>query len=512
MARRRVARLWRPARAVRNAGAGPRCEPASPELATHDARGNRIDEVRFDPSWHALLALLRGAGVHAQPFAQARPGAMAARIAGFFLHGQIESGTLCPVTMTFASIPVLSREPALFQRYRDALLSHEHDPRDAPLAQKTSAPIGMGMTEKQGGSDVRGNLTQALPIDGGGRGATYRLNGHKWFFSAPQSDAHLVLARTRDSDVPSCFLVPRYTGDGNRNAVLIQRLKDKLGNRSNASAEVEFFDALGTLVGEEGRGIPTILEMASLTRLDCVAGSAALMRAALVQAVHHVRHRCAFGRRLAEQPLMQALLAGLAVESEAATRLTLRLAAACEAPADDPVERGWRRIVVPAAKYLVCKRAIAFTAEAMEVLGGNGYIEDSVAARLYREAPVNSIWEGSGNVMCLDVLRALRHEPAAAEALLASWARDDDSGAVREAAATLASLGRAGADRAEAQAAGAAGLVARLAQAHLMRTQASPDAADAFSALHAPGLSARDGLAALPPGRAAALLAGCVAL
>jgi putative acyl-CoA dehydrogenase len=266
----------------------------------------------------------------------------------------------------------------------------------------------MGMTEKQGGSDLRTNSTVARPLDREGRGATYALTGHKWFFSAPMCDAHLVLGRT-DAGL-SCFFVPRWRPDGSKNPILIQRLKDKLGNRSNSSSEVEFQDAYGIMLGEEGRGIPTIIEMSNTTRFDCVIGSAGLMRQALVQAIHHARHRSAFGKHLADQPLMRNVLSDLALESEAATLLMLRLAHALESP-DDPLERAWRRIVTPAAKFWICKRALEFSGECMEVWGGNGYVETGPMARMYREAPVNSIWEGSGNVMCLDVLRAAEREP-----------------------------------------------------------------------------------------------------
>jgi putative acyl-CoA dehydrogenase len=387
-----------------------------PELSTHDRVGQRIDYVEFDPSWHELLRLLRREGLHALPWMQPQAGSQVARAAGYFLQSQVEAGALCPTTMTFAAIPLLQREPELFARLQAQLYSCEHDPRDLPLEQKKSILIGMGMTEKQGGSDLRSNSTVAQPVHGGGRGAEYALTGHKWFFSAPMSDAHLVLART-DAGL-SCFFVPRWRPDGSKNAVLVQRLKDKLGNRSNASSEVELQDAYGILVGEEGRGIPTMIEMASYTRLDCVIGSAGLMRQALVQAAHHARHRSAFGRLLAEQPLMRNVLADLALESEAAMLLMLRLARAFD-DADDPLERAWRRILTPAAKFWICKRALEFTGECMEIWGGNGYVENAPMARLYREAPVNSIWEGSGNVMCLDVLRAIEREPEGCALLLA---------------------------------------------------------------------------------------------
>lgn len=388
-----------------------------PELNTFDRLGNRIDMVDFHPAWHALLSMLRREGLHALPWIKPQRGNHVARAAGYFLHAQVEAGSLCPTTMTFASIPVLQQEPALFAALQTKLLSCVHDPRDLALEHKTSILIGMGMTEKQGGSDVRSNTTSAIPLEGGGgRGAGYLLTGHKWFFSAPMCDAHMVLARTEMG--LSCFFVPRWRPDGSKNPIHIQRLKDKLGNRSNSSSEVEFNDAFGIMVGDEGRGIPTIIEMANHTRLDCVIGAAGLMRQALVQALHHARHRSAFGRLLAEQPLMQNVLSDLALESEAATLLMLQLASAFE-QSDDPLQRAWRRIVTPAAKFWVCKRALEFTGECMEIWGGNGYVETAPMARFYREAPVNSIWEGSGNVMCLDVLRAIEREPAAFGLLLA---------------------------------------------------------------------------------------------
>ncbi|AJC15621.1 isovaleryl-CoA dehydrogenase [Pandoraea sputorum] len=387
-----------------------------PELESFDSQGNRIDRVAFHPAWHSLMGLLRGAQLQSLPWAHPRGGVMAARTASYFVHAQNEAGSLCPTTMTFASIPVLAKEPALFATIKDKLLAPQHDPRDVPLAQKHTMLVGMGMTEKQGGSDVRTNTTVATEVGNG----EFALVGHKWFFSAPQCDAHLVLARDSDSDALSCFFVPRYRPDGHKNAVQIQRLKDKLGNRSNASSEVEFQGAYGTRVGAPGRGVPTIIEMATYTRLDCVIGSAAMMRTGVVQAIHHARHRTAFGAKLVDQDLMTAVLADLALESEAATWLAMRLARAFDASLSDddsPVERAWRRIVLPAAKFWVCKRALELAGECMEVWGGNGYVETGPLARLYREAPVNSIWEGSGNVMCLDVLRAMSREPDVAQ----SW-------------------------------------------------------------------------------------------
>ncbi|PMS20100.1 isovaleryl-CoA dehydrogenase [Trinickia dabaoshanensis] len=471
------------------AGAANRHEP---ELTTFSPRGERIDTLEFHPSWHSLLALLREQGLHALPFDTPRAGAMVARCAGYFLHAQLESGSLCPLTMTFASIPVLRREQALFAQIAEKLYAREHDSRDAPLASKRSMMVGMGMTEKQGGSDVRTNQTRASALGAqSGRGAAYRLVGHKWFFSAPQCDAHLVLART-SADAPiSCFYVPRYTPDGARNAIRVQRLKDKLGNRSNASSEVEFVDAYGVMIGDEGRGVPTIIEMANYTRLDCVIGSAALMRAALVQAIHHARHRVAFSRRLVDQPLMRNVLADLALESEAATVLFMRLARAFDAHlaaertggAESDVERAWRRIVTPAAKFWVCKRALEFTGEAMEVWGGNGYVEEGPMARFYREAPVNSIWEGSGNVMCLDVLRALERDPQGARALLTQWRADAPGEPVLVSA--LDSLEASLAASPEAREAGARRIAQQLvlcAQAILLLRAGPEDHAQAFIA------------------------------
>ncbi|SEK00471.1 isovaleryl-CoA dehydrogenase [Paraburkholderia diazotrophica] len=455
----------------------------TPELATFNPRGERIDALEFHPAWHTLLGLLRREGLHALPFSDPRQGAMVARCAGYFLHAQLESGSLCPLTMTFASIPVLQLEPALFATLRDKLYSREHDARDVPLDQKTSMMVGMGMTEKQGGSDVRSNQTQAFAANGGGRGAAYRLVGHKWFFSAPQCDAHLVLARTGDHAGLSCFFVPRFAPDGSKNAVRIQRLKDKLGNRSNASSEVEFFDAYGLMIGDEGRGVPTIIEMANYTRLDCVIGSAALMRAALVQAIHHTRHRSAFGKHLVDQPLMRNVLADLALESEAATVLFMRLARAFEDTANAPEERAWRRLVTPAAKYWVCKRTLEFTGEAMEVWGGNGYVEEGPMARFYREAPVNSIWEGSGNVMCLDVLRAMEREPEAAQALLAAWRKEAHAHpALNAAIERLMSALTSAPEAREASARRIAQQIVLIAQSVLLAQHAPSFVADAFIA------------------------------
>jgi putative acyl-CoA dehydrogenase len=398
-----------------------------PVLHTFDRSGQRIDEVTFHPAWHALLTQMIAAGAHASPWDSGQAGAQVARAAQYLLFGQVENGSQCPVTMTYAAVPALRQHPALAAAWLPRILSREYDPRSLPVAQKSGALIGMGMTEKQGGTDVRANTTRATPLDAdaararfGDAGAgAFTIVGHKWFFSAPQCDAHLILARTGGDGGLSCFFLPRFLPDGSRNAVRIQRLKDKLGNCSNASAEVEFCDAVGWMIGAPGRGIPTILEMGSHTRLDCVLGSAGIMRAAVCHALHHARGRAAFGRKLAAQPLMQNVLADLALESEAATVFALRLARCFDAQ-DDPAQVMLGRMLTPAGKYWICKRAPALCGEAMEVLGGNGYVEDGPLARLYREAPVNSIWEGSGNVMCLDLLRAIGKDPEGARAALAA--------------------------------------------------------------------------------------------
>jgi len=387
-----------------------------PELKLFDKRGRRIDVVEFHPSWHQMAELYRRQGMVSLAFDNEHRGRFAAWAAGFYLHGQVEAGTLCPATMTQASIPVLQKEPELWAQLKDQLFSTEYDARDVPLAQKTSILLGMGMTEKQGGSDVRANTTTATPVGEEGRGREYRIRGHKWFFSAPMCDAHLVVAKTEDGG-PSCFFVPRWKPDGTKNPVRIQRLKNKLGNQSNSSSEVEFEDAYGLLIGEPGRGIPTIIEMATYTRLNCVVGSAGIVRQALAQALHYARGRKAFGRLLVQQPLMRAVLADLALESEGNVALMMRLCEGYENQ-QDATQRAWMRIMTPAAKFWVCKRAVELTGEAMEVLGGNGYIDDGIMARLFREAPVNSIWEGSGNVMCLDVMRAVAREPEGFFALL----------------------------------------------------------------------------------------------
>ncbi|MFF0579033.1 isovaleryl-CoA dehydrogenase [Streptosporangium saharense] len=385
-----------------------------PVLRTHDAGGHRIDEVEFHPAWHELMAVAVGEGLHAAPWASAAPGAHVARAAKFYLWSQVEAGHGCPVSMTYASVAALRHAPALAAVWEPLLTSRSYDFGLRPPLGKRGVLAGMAMTEKQGGSDVRAGTTRAEPLADGG----YALTGHKWFNSAPMCDVFLVLAQAPGG--LTCFLLPRVLPDGTRNAMRLMRLKDKLGNRSNASAEVEYDGALAWPVGEEGRGVRTILEMVNMTRLDCVIGSAAGMRYGAVRAVHHAGHRSAFGRRLADQPLMRNVLADLVLESEAATTLMTRLAGATDrAVAGDPAEAALRRTALAVAKYWVCKRAPAHAAEAMECLGGNGYVEDSQMPRLLRESPLNGIWEGSGNVAALDVLRVTLKEPGAIEAYFA---------------------------------------------------------------------------------------------
>lgn len=452
-----------------------------PELHTHDRQGRRIDRVEFHPAWHGVMRLAREQNLVSQPFSDSRPGAWAAYAAGFSMHGQIEAGSQCPNSMTFACIPVLQKEPELFAQLAPKLYSRRYDGRDIPLEQKDSILVGMGMTEKQGGSDVRANSTRAVPVRGEGRGGEYEITGHKWFFSAPMCDAHLVVARTESG--LSCFFVPRYRPDGSKNAIHIQRLKEKIGNRSNSSSEVEFHGAWGRMIGEEGRGVPTIIEMATYSRLNCVMGSAGLIRQCLVQSLHHARGRSAFGKRLAEQPLMRNVLADMALESEAATQLMMRLTDAFALAAQDPLQRAYQRIVTPAAKLWVAKRSIELSAEAMEVFGGNGYMEESPVGRLYREAPVISIWEGSGNVMALDMLRAVSREPDAMHALLADLhgAFADEAPLRAQVAALADALGKP-AESLEAQARRHAQQLVLLVQARLLREHAPQAMADAFIA------------------------------
>ncbi|MCX5375150.1 acyl-CoA dehydrogenase family protein [Streptomyces sp. NBC_00091] len=443
-----------------------------PKLRTHDRYGNRIDEVEFHPAWHRLLGHAVGAGL---TDAWGRPAGHLRRAAGFFLWSQAESGHGCPVSMTHAAVPALRADPALAAEWEPRLTSHVYEEGLRPAGQKAGVLFGMGMTEKQGGSDVRANTTAAVALDASGE---YLLTGHKWFCSAPMSDGFLVLAQAPGG--LTCFLVPRVLPDGTRNVFAIQRLKDKLGNKSNASGEIEFDGTWARRVGEEGRGVRTIIEMVAATRLDCVIGSASLMRQALTQAVHHAEHRSAFGAPLISQPLMRNVLADLALESEAATALTLRLAAAYDSGTDQ--ERAFLRLAVPAAKYWVTKRCTPMVAEALECLGGNGYVEESGLPRLLRESPVNSIWEGSGNVQSLDVLRALQREPQALNAFLqeVGLARGADhrlDAAIKNLLTELADL-----DGIEARARRVVERMALVLQGSLLVRWAPPEVADAFCA------------------------------
>jgi putative acyl-CoA dehydrogenase len=394
-----------------------------PKLRTHDRFGHRIDEVEFHPAWHELMKVGVGFGLHSLPWRDPQPGAHVARAAMFMCFGQAEAGVGCPISMTYSGVPALRTQPEVAAEWEPRLTSNAYDgERLRPAPDKAGALCGMAMTEKQGGSDVRANTTAATALNGGGPGAEYEIVGHKWFCSAPMCDAFLVLAQT-ESGI-SCFLMPRWTPDGERNAFHIQRLKDKLGNRSNASSEVEFRGAWARMVGEEGRGVPTIIEMVNHTRLDCVIGAATGYRAGVVQALNHAAHRSAFGKELIEQPLMRNVLADLCVESEAATVAAMRLARAYdEAAAGDNEAVEFRRLANAVLKYWLCKRAPSHAVECLECLGGNGYVEESGMPRLYREAPLASIWEGSGNVQCLDALRAMVKSPASVEAFFAEVAQ-----------------------------------------------------------------------------------------
>ncbi|GHD21801.1 acyl-CoA dehydrogenase family protein [Streptomyces galbus] len=451
-----------------------------PRLRTHDRYGHRVDEVDFHPAWHRLLGKGVGAGLTA---AWVRPGGHVRRAAAFLVWTQVDAGTCCPLSMTHAAVPALRTDPALAAEWEPRLTSTLYERELRPARLKAGALFGMGMTEKQGGSDVRANATVARPLAEDG---TYELTGHKWFCSAPMSDGFLVLAQAADAagaareDALTCFLVPRVLEDGTRNPFLVQRLKDKLGNRSNASAEVEFDGTWARRVGEEGRGVRTIIDMVAATRLDCALGSAGLMRQAVTQAVHHCLHREAFGGKLVDKPLMRNVLADLALESEAATTLALRLAAAYDDGGEQ--ERALLRIAVPAAKYWITKRCAPVVVEAAECLGGNGYVEESGLPRLVRESPLNSVWEGAGNVQALDLLRALRREPRALDAYLeeVGRARGADhrlDAAIKDLLTDLADLGGI-----EARARRLAERFALVLQGSLLVRFAPPQVADAFCA------------------------------
>jgi len=391
-----------------------------PEYDTHDRFGNRVDLVKYHSSYHSLMQTAIEHGLHSSPWTDPGPGAHVARAAHTYMQSQVEAGHGCPITMTFAAIPSIRTTPTLAEYWEPKITSRVYDPRNVPDSQKQGVTIGMGMTEKQGGSDVRANSTRAYPVGARGAGEVYELVGHKFFLSAPMCDAFLVLAQTEAG--LGCFLVPRWRPDGSKNPLQVLRLKKKLSNASNASSEVEFRGAMGWLVGEEGRGVRTIIEMVSLTRFDCMIGSAATMRMAASQALHHTSIRHAFGNVLNRQPLMQNVLADMAIETEAALVTGMRMARALDSEADEH-ESLLMRLGVAVGKYWICKRTPNFTYEAMECIGGSGVMEDSMMPRLYREAPVNAIWEGSGNVQCLDVLRAMQKTPAVVDVFFAELAR-----------------------------------------------------------------------------------------
>jgi putative acyl-CoA dehydrogenase len=463
-----------------------------PRLVTHDRYGHRIDEVEFHPAWHQLMGVAVGAGLAGAAWADDRAGAHVARAAGLYVWSQVEAGHSCPITMTYAVVPALRNAPELSAVYEPLLVSREYDPGLRTPAAKRGLLAGMGMTEKQGGSDVRANTTTATPQPDG----TWRLRGHKWFTSAPMCDLFLVLAQTGRG--LSCFLVPRVLPNGERNTFRIQRLKDKLGNRSNASSEPEFDDTVAWLVGEEGRGVHAIIEMVAMTRLDCVTGSASGMRAALSQAIHHTRHRSVFGKILAEQPAMTNVLADLAVESEAAATLAMRLAGAA-----DRGERTFQRLAVAIGKYWVCKRQPAVVGEALECLGGNGYVEESGLPRLFRDSPLNSIWEGSGNVQVLDVLRTMHKDPDSLTAYVeeVELAAGGDHRLDAATAALKARLGKTD----ESQARRDTERMALVLQGSLLVRHAPPEVADAFCASRLDG-DWGHALGTLPSGAAAKVI------
>jgi putative acyl-CoA dehydrogenase len=450
-----------------------------PVLRTHDRQGNRIDEVEFHPAWHHLMTTAVSHGLHATPWASGEPGAHVARAAKFYVWTQAEAGHGCPISMTYSVVPALRHAPDLAARFEPLLTAVTYDQGLRPPESKRGLLAGMAMTEKQGGSDVRANTTRAEPaVDG-----SFLITGHKWFCSAPMCDLFLILAQAQGG--LTCFLLPRVLPDGGRNRMYLQRLKDKLGNRSNASSEVEFDDAVAWPVGEPGRGVATIIEMVSSTRLDCILGSAASMRQAVVEAAHHAAHRRAFGVTLADQPAMAAVLADLTLESEAATTLALRLAAAADRAArGEEAEAALLRLMLPAAKHWICKRTPAVIAEALECLGGNGFVEESVMPRLYRDAPLNSIWEGSGNVTALDLLRALARSPGGVEALRAelAMAAGADSRLDQATQRLWRELAEIAADQAGAQyqARRLAGLLTVTVQAALLARHAPAAVSDAF--------------------------------
>ncbi len=474
-----LTRFGRLAGDARTIDLGFKANAHKPVFHSHDRFGHRIDDIEFHPAYHELMRIALENGLHSSPWTDPGSGAHVARAARYYLHAQVEAAHGCPVTMTFAAIPSIRQQPELAQLWAPKILANSYDPRNVPDTEKTSVTIGMAMTEKQGGSDVRANSTRAYPVAAQGPGQAYELVGHKWFVSAPMCDAFLVLAQAPGG--LSCFLMPRWRPDGSKNPWQIQRLKNKMGNIANASSEVELRGALAWMVGEEGRGVRTIIEMVAMTRFDCMIGSAAGMRQAVAQATHHCRHRSAFGHRLAEQPLMQNVLADLALESEAALAYTLRIARALDHQAVEH-ERLLARLATPVGKYWICKRTPNHAYEAMECIGGSGVMEDCIMPRLFRESPVNAIWEGSGNVQCLDTLRALQKEPDTLDAFFAEVA--EARGADARFDRFLAQLQNDFADISDFQYR-ARNLVDRMAlalQASLLLRHSPSEVADAFCA------------------------------
>ena len=448
-----------------------------PVLHTHDRFGHRIDVVEYHPAYHELMRVAVGHGLHAAPWADQRPGVHVARAARFFVWSQVDAGHGCPISMTYSVVPALRRQPDLAAFWEPRLVSRQYDPANRPVGEKAGALAGTAMTEKQGGSDVRANTTRAEPLAEG----EYRLTGHKWFCSAPMCDVFLVLAQAPRG--LTCFAVPRWRPDGSRNPMFLQRLKDKLGNRSNASSEVEFDATSGWIVGEEGRGVATIINMVNHTRLDCTIGAAAGMRQAVSQALHHAAHRRAFGHELIDQPLMANVLTDLAVESEAATLTMLRLARAYDDAADgDEGQAAFRRLATAVAKYWLCKRHPAVAAEALECLGGAGYIEESIMPRLFRESPLNGIWEGSGNVICLDVLRAMLRQPESVEAFRGELAGAAGADARYDRWLTVVDAELRDLDQAERRARRIVEVLAVALQGSLLIRHGHPSVADAFCA------------------------------
>lgn len=458
---------------------GNQANANKPTFRTHDRYGHRIDEVTFHPAYHELMRVALENGIHSSPWSNPGQGANVARAARFYMLSQVEAAHCCPITMTFAAIPSIRNQPELAQLWEPKILANSYDSRNIPDTGKTSVTIGMAMTEKQGGSDVRANTTRAYPVGQPGSGQAYELVGHKWFVSAPMSDAFLVLAQT-DAGL-SCFLMPRWRPDGTKNPWQVQQLKNKMGNVANASSEVELRGALAWMVGEEGRGVRTIINMVAMTRFDCMIGSSAGMRQAVAQTSHHCHSRSAFGARLSDQPLMQNVLADLALESEAALAYTMRIARALDSQ-DQEHERLLTRLATPIGKYWICKRTPNHAYEAMECIGGSGVMEDCIMPRLFRESPVNAIWEGSGNVQCLDTLRAMQKEPESLDAFFREVA--EAKGADRRFDQFLANLQTDFGDVSDFQYR-ARNLVDRMAlamQASLLLRYSDPHVADAFCA------------------------------